>query len=254
MAKQIIPFDEHTRRKYFQKSEDNFLRISEFYFNTIQGEGINAGVPAAFLRMQNCTMNCVYCDTTEVWRHGSPYSFPELLDMIDKSGCLEALKNGQHLVLTGGSPLLQEEMLVNFFNLFERTFQFLPYIEIENECTLMPGDLRHIVNCWNNSPKLTNSGTPPRQRYQPNILRKLAKMNNSWFKFVLQHPAEWKEVEEFFLKPDIISREQIILMPEGQTRAEVTAVEQKVIDLAIQQGVRYSTRQHIILWDRTVGV
>ncbi|MFP4048255.1 MAG: polymorphic toxin-type HINT domain-containing protein, partial [Bacteroidales bacterium] len=38
-----------------------FLEVAEFFMDTIQGEGINIGHPAAFLRMQHCTMNCVWC-------------------------------------------------------------------------------------------------------------------------------------------------------------------------------------------------
>ena len=40
---------------------DSYLQVSEFFSHTIQGEGINIGKPAVFLRMQSCTMNCVWC-------------------------------------------------------------------------------------------------------------------------------------------------------------------------------------------------
>jgi len=45
----------------FQKSKPGnvpFLEIADFFYDTIQGEGINIVQPAAFLRVQNCTHNC----------------------------------------------------------------------------------------------------------------------------------------------------------------------------------------------------
>lgn len=91
----------------FQKSKpenEPFLEIAEFFYDTIQGEGINIGQPAAFLRVQHCTQNCWWCDTKAVWRAGNPYAFSELFDIINATNLVDKLKNGQHLVLTGGQP------------------------------------------------------------------------------------------------------------------------------------------------------
>lgn len=36
-------------------------------FETIQGEGINTGLPAIFIRLQGCNVGCVWCDTKHTW-------------------------------------------------------------------------------------------------------------------------------------------------------------------------------------------
>lgn len=231
------------------------LEISEFFYDTIQGEGIYIGQPAAFLRMQHCTQNCVFCDTQEVWRFGNPYSFDEIFALMEKSTIIEQLKNGQHLVLTGGSPLRQQLALFAFINSFFERYDFKPFIEIENECTLMPfNKLIPLIDCWNNSPKLKNSGNPDFMRYQPRILKTLALLQNSWFKFVVSGEDDWGEIENDFLNTDLIDKSQIILMPLGADQTELSNNREKVIELAIKYGVRYSTREHIVVWNKKTGI
>jgi organic radical activating enzyme len=255
MVKQIISAKLHSNRKVFQKDGKNFLRVSEFFWDTIQGEGVNIGQPAAFLRLQGCTLNCVYCDTKKVWKIGSPYTFKELFELMDFSlGFITALKAGQHLIISGGSPLLQQENLYYFICAFVERYNFHPFIEIENECIIMPTTylIRHI-DCWNNSPKLASSGMPANRFYKPEILSFLSELPNSWFKFVISKEWEWEEIDQFYLKPGLILKNQIILMPEGATKKEVERNRDEVIKLAVRQNVRYISREHIILWGNKVG-
>jgi 7-carboxy-7-deazaguanine synthase len=251
-AKQLI--------KAFPKEErqvgtGNFLRVSEFFFDTIQGEGFYLGHPAAFLRLQQCTLNCVWCDTTEVWRKGNPYSFDELIQMIDNTMLADKLSTGQHLILTGGSPLLQQGKLVKFITKFISYFGFKPFIEIENECVLLPDDdLIGLIDCWNNSPKLDNSGNSKHERYDTFVIKATSALKNSWFKFVISDPSDWEEIEEEFLIPKLIRRDQVILMPEGGNRATLQSNMEKVVELAIRENVIYRSREHIVLWDRNTGV
>jgi 7-carboxy-7-deazaguanine synthase len=254
-AKQIIPSDFHKHRKVFQKDGDNFLNISEFYFDTIQGEGVWTGYPATFLRLQGCTLNCSYCDTTEVWRYGSPYTFIELFDLMSDKNIVEQLRKGQHLVITGGSPLLQQDHFYDFIFAFFKRFNFKPFIEIENECVIMPqATLVGIVDCWNNSPKLTSSNISFEKRYKPEVINYMSQLDNSWFKFVISSPDEWNEIDTIFLLPAIIKRNQIILMPEGMTEDEIKLKREIVIETAIENHVRYCTREHIMVWGRRTGI
>jgi 7-carboxy-7-deazaguanine synthase len=232
----------------------NYLRVSEFFYDSIQGEGINLGYPAAFLRLQACTLNCVWCDTKEVWRQGNPYTFDELLNMIYDSGAIRQFERGQHLVITGGSPLLQQVPLINFLYAFSERFGFMPYVEVENECVLHPNELVSIVSCWNNSPKLSSSGNRMDHRFLPDVIREMSKIVNSWFKFVITGPEDWDEIRTLFINSGYIRREQIILMPEGMTRVEIAAHADMVVEIAIREGVLYRSREHIVLWDKKTGV
>jgi organic radical activating enzyme len=235
--------------------DEPYLKVSEFYMDTIQGEGIHSGCPASFLRLQGCSMNCVFCDTKEVWREGNPYTFGELLEMIEKTDLISRLKNGHHLVITGGSPLQQQKQLASFLQAFVRRFKYVPFIEVENECVIQPTpDFSQYVDTWNNSPKLCNSGVPWLKRHKKDIIFNVAQYENSWFKFVISGEEDWEEILNDFILPRIIRRNQVILMPEGTTAEEISAKREMVIDMAIKHNVRYSTREHIMVWGRRVGV
>ncbi len=195
------------------------------------------------------------CDSSSVWKYGNLYSFDELFKMMEESGLIEQLKNGVHLVLTGGSPLRQQKQLESFLIEFFDKFDFLPFIEIENECTLMPSDnIINLIGQWNNSPKLENSENKKKVRYKPEVIKQLSELDNSWFKFVISEEANWNEIEEDFLKPGLIKREQIILMPEGDTREKLTLTQEMAASVAIREGVRFCNREHVVLWNKRTGV
>jgi len=251
LVKQLLPKNDTIRKI---PEGVHFLNVSELYCDTIQGEGVYTGCPATFLRLQNCVMNCDYCDSTEVWRKGNPYTLDELYDAMYYT-CLDALALGQHLVITGGSPLLQQENLYHFINGFKTKFGFLPFIEIENECVIQPHSrLVSYIDCWNNSPKLSSSVVPERIRYRPDIIKTVASFPNSWFKFVICREEDWEEIDEMFLGTELIHRVQVILMPEGSTREELIRNQEMVIDMAIGNNVRYSSREHIMIWNKKTGV
>ncbi len=216
------------------------------------------GHPAAFLRLQGCTLNCMYCDTQEVWREGNPYTFDELFDLMEHTGkpdLIDKLCNRQHLVLTGGSPMKQQLELINFIGSFIKVYGFKPFIEIENECTLLVNlSMAAYVDCWNNSPKLASSGNSRVARYKPNVLQQLSGFKNSCFKFVIECEEDWEEIQMDFLDPKLIKKKQIILMPEGADRIELEQHKEITVQMAIKHNVRYTTREHIVLWDKKTGI
>lgn len=237
-----------------KKDGSKIINVAECFSNTIQGENW-AGYPATFLRLQRCTLNCVWCDTAEVWRHGNPYSVNELIQIFDDEGVIESLKGGQHLILTGGSPLLQQDALVQLIEYIEARYQFKPFIEIENECTLMPRpEMIEYVDWWNNSPKLANSGNKTRFRYKPDVLHTLNQLENSWFKFVIADEDDWAEIKKDFINPGLIKKNKIVLMPEGASREELQEKYNFVIDMCCREGVRFSDRMQVTAWDKTTGV
>lgn len=228
------------------------LAISEMFVDTIQGEGVFTGHPATFIRLQGCTLRCTWCDTLDVWPYGNEYSIEEVLELLAPHVLKYTLGN-QHIVLTGGSPLKQQYELIKFLRQFKDRFGFGPFIEVENETVLYPSpNFIPWVSCWNNSPKLSNSGMKHNARVKPQVLAFMNDLPNSWFKFVISDPGDWMEIEKDFLPH--ISKNKIILMPEGQTQLELLENRDKVAQIAVEQQVRFSDRLHITIWDRKTGV
>lgn len=232
------------------------LRVSEFFSHTIQGEGRYIGYPAAFLRVKGCTLECTWCDSETVWRHGSTFTNSELLDLMQENKVIEFLKNGAHLVLTGGSPLLQQKNLANFITDFLTRFDFKPFIEVESECTLeIKPEFYKWVDHWNCSPKLSNSLQEKGKRYVPANIKALSTGSTSAdFKFVISKESDWNEIEEDFLQTGLIELKDIILMPEGDTQEKLSKSREKVVLLAIDKAVRFSDRLHITIWNKRTGV
>ena len=71
-------------------------------FSSIQGEGVNLGKPANFIRFAGCNLQCAWCDTE--WKKPTEkLTREEILSRLDKKVKL--------VVLTGGEPLMQKELL-----------------------------------------------------------------------------------------------------------------------------------------------
>lgn len=69
-------------------------------FYTIQGEGPHAGVPAVFIRLAGCNLQCPLCDTEYTQR-----KLIAVEDIVLEVGCLG--RYGGLVVITGGEPFRQ---------------------------------------------------------------------------------------------------------------------------------------------------
>lgn len=189
------------------------MRVAEIY-ESIQGEGLLTGTRSVFVRTSGCNLRCVYCDTPYTsWNpEGDDFSVDEI---IEEMGRFEL----EHVVLTGGEPMLFAELVP----LCERLREQRRHITIETAGTLylpLECDLMSI------SPKLSNS-TPSREeyprwhqrheasRYVPNTIRRLIQEHEYQFKFVIADPADILEVQEYLSEFPEIDRDRVLLMPEG---------------------------------------
>ena len=246
------------------EQEGPFLNISEFFFDTIQGEGRYLGTPAAFLRLQGCPVSCKWCDTAAVWKKGSRVSIQWVLKAMEDSGLNSRLANpfqSYHLVITGGSPLLQQAALDKLFELMNEEWGFTPFIEVENECSLIPTpEFASWVSCWNNSPKLSNSGVLEERRVNLEAcmrVEQLARENNAecYWKFVVKDQADVDEIFKTYSGQFwSLNPWEVYLMPMGADQEEYFRNREKVVELAIQNGFRYSPREHIAIWNQKTGI
>lgn len=83
------------------------MKISEI-FESIQGEGKYAGMPALFIRLSGCNRSCDFCDT-KYHAKGSHISWKRIGQIIKRSQ-----KN--MIIWTGGEPLLQYEEILKIIN------------------------------------------------------------------------------------------------------------------------------------------
>jgi len=78
-------------------------------FSTVQGEGHLSGTPSVFVRLHGCDFSCEWCDTKESWREGSDYDNTDVDEVIE----LIKLSGMEHVVITGGNPILQGDSLLD---------------------------------------------------------------------------------------------------------------------------------------------
>lgn len=252
-------------------NKDTILVSEHFY--SIQGEGPTTGVPAVFLRLGGCNLLCGgpklregilsegatwLCDSEPVWRKGTKYTIIELLNLFDEQDYVMKLKRGAHLIITGGEPMIQDEQLVTFLKAFDSRFEFLPLTEMETNGTLpvAKSQLVNLVDQWNISPKLSNSGMPMSRRITTNFYEYAALTKNTVmvvFKFVVSRPTDIAEIE-FIIKTYGIGRGSVWLMPAGSTREDQMTNSLMLVEHCKDKGYRFSTRLHVHIWNQATGV
>jgi organic radical activating enzyme len=226
-------------------------------FYTIQGEGVSSGIPAIFIRLSLCNLQCVWCDTPYTWLWTNmPHNFAKPFD--PKEEILKVTENEiftivkdypqcKTVVITGGEPLLQQQALISLCRLLEGY-----RIEVETNGTIVPEEIDEYVTQYNVSPKLANSGNTVKQR---EVWRALDWFNHSykaWFKFVVENKQDLGEVLSLMEKYHI-SPNKIILMPQGITEAELRSKEQWLQQICKDQGLRFCTRLQILLYGSKKG-
>src|SRR5579871_6404800 len=70
-------------------------------FASIQGEGLRAGTPTAFLRLARCPLRCAWCDSAYTFHGGERIELDEAIARLAAFGPLP------NLCITGGEPLVQ---------------------------------------------------------------------------------------------------------------------------------------------------
>lgn len=81
------------------------------YFQTVQGEGAWAGVPALFIRLYGCDQKCPWCDSAGTWHpKWAPRSgIPRMTARRFRELVQDELRPGvEHAVITGGEPTLYD--------------------------------------------------------------------------------------------------------------------------------------------------
>ncbi len=221
-------------------------------FLSVQGEGVHAGTPSVFLRTYRCNLSCTWCDSKYTWldqdksKPGvdyAPMSAGAIMDRIAAYDC-------KHLVLTGGEPLLHQRMLAPLLaGLKAEGF----FIEVETNGTIAPrADVVESVDCFNVSPKISNSMVGEGVRTRPDALKAFVRSGKAWFKFVVCDQKDLSEIEDMLSRFGI-PRGRVILMPEGVDATTLLARSKWLVDICKERGFRFSLRLHILLYGNKRG-
>ncbi len=219
------------------------MLISEVY-SAPQGEGEFAGTPSVFVRTTGCNLRCWYCDTPFTsWEPvGEHRSLDDLIDEISSH-------NIEHVVLTGGEPMLPVEIV----ELTQRLRERQHFITIETAGTIarpVACDLMSI------SPKLSNSKPSVERsaiwaarheqlRERPHVIEKLVAEYCYQFKFVVDVRGDFDEIEQYLKRFPSIDRQRVWLMPQATSQAVLTEKTAWLEPLAQLAGLRFSSRLHI---------
>lgn len=227
------------------------LRVAEI-FRSLQGEGLFTGTTSLFLRTTGCNLRCWFCDTPYTsWEpEGQQRPWRDVLNELLAEDC-------QHVVITGGEPLLQPDLVP----LTQELQAAGRVITIETAGTVyrpVAADLMSI------SPKLGNSqpsversarwaARHASQRCNRSILQQLISEYSAQLKFVIDQPADITELEEFLDAPPPLPRDAVWVMPQARTNAEIEAKSSWLLAAAETHGFRYSSRLHIEMFGNVRG-
>lgn len=224
------------------------MLISEL-FHSVQGEGRLTGTPSVFVRTSGCNLRCWFCDTPYTsWEpEGTLRTTESLLEEIATFSC-------EHVVITGGEPLLLPEM-VPFSAELKRRGHFITFETAGTVLQPVQADLMSI------SPKLANS--TPRQsdwtqrhdarRHRPEVIRALTSQYRYQLKFVIDQPADLFDVECWLDEFPELDAQNVFLMPQGTDVEALQSRMQWIEPAATQRGWNVSPRLHIELFGNTRG-
>lgn len=218
-------------------------------FVSLQGEGKLTGVPSLFVRTSGCNLRCHFCDTpyTSWEARGAHLAIDEIL------APLGAHPGVRHAVVTGGEPMIAKGIDALVDALHQRGL----HVTIETAGTVyreLPVDL------WSVSPKLASSapdaGSGWRERHlearvDDAAVRQMMRGEHQ-LKFVAGSEADLEEIaawtERLSARPD-----DVLIMPQGTTVAEIDRVAGWLVPAVIARGWRYCDRMHIRLFGNTAG-
>ena len=93
------------------------MKINEIFYS-LQGEGQWMGIPNIFIRTTGCNLRCSYCDTTYAYTEGEPWETTKIIEHIGNFNC-------KKICITGGEPLLQNDLIILIDQLIAHSYELL---------------------------------------------------------------------------------------------------------------------------------
>jgi 7-carboxy-7-deazaguanine synthase len=202
------------------------MRICE-HFRSLQGEGLLIGVPTYFIRTAGCNLDCSWCDTVYAREEpGIEFSAGEVMELVGDAA---------DVCVTGGEPLLQEDMP----ELLERLLESGRRVVLETNGSVdlsgVPDHPRLIISM---DIKCPSSGMEARM-HLPNLRMLTAK---DQLKFVIADKQDLYHAIRFL--EENATAANVIFTPAGGTDLESLADEVVMRRL----DVRVLPQLHKVIW------
>ena len=225
-------------------------------FKSIQGEGTRAGLPCIFVRLTGCNLRCTWCDTAYAFHGGTKRSVEEVLARVDQlggrnEGMAGALARVPLVELTGGEPLLQEEVYPLAEKLVAAGYTVMIETSGEKYAGRLPGEVIKIMDV-----KCPDSGEA--DTFEMRNLEVLGAKDE--VKFVLSTRRDYEFAREFTEQHRLAERVRQVLFspvfedPAGKWRG---LEPRKLVEWILEDGlpVRLGLQLHKFVWDpATKGV
>ena len=216
--------------------------ISEI-FKSIQGEGTHAGLPCIFVRLTGCNLRCTWCDTAYAFHGGQKMSVEEVFERV------EALRGdavgGRLVELTGGEPLLQQEVYPLADRLLAAGYAVLIETSGERFIGQLPKAVIKIVDV-----KCPDSGEPG--TFDMRNLEELT--SDDEVKFVISSRRDYEFARDFIVEHSLAGRIKEVLFspvhedPNGQWKG---LEPRQLVEWMLEDDVqaRLGLQLHKMVWD-----
>ena len=225
-------------------------------FKSIQGEGTRAGLPCVFVRLTGCNLRCTWCDTAYAFHGGKKMTVEEVLARVDQLAEWRSSAQGftatvPLVELTGGEPLLQEEIYPLAEKLLAAGYTVL--IETSGE--------RHVGRLPKAVIKIIDVKCPDSGEADTFDIRNLEVLSgNDEVKFVISTRRDYEFARAFSQTHQLASRVRAVLFspvfedPEGKWQG---LQPRTLVEWILADGlpVRLGLQLHKFVWDpATKGV
>ena len=224
-------------------------------FKSIQGEGTRAGLPCIFVRLTGCNLRCTWCDTAYAFHGGKKMTVGEVLARVDELAGSPQVPGSQAPVplveLTGGEPLLQEEIYPLTEKLLAAGYTVMIETSGERFIGELPRDVIKIVDV-----KCPDSGEP--DTFEMRNLEALSESDE--VKFVLATRRDYEFARDFTAQHGLArSVKQVLFSPAFEDpEGKWPGLEPRVlVEWILADGlpVRLGLQLHKFIWDpATQGV
>ncbi|MCQ2214389.1 MAG: 7-carboxy-7-deazaguanine synthase QueE [Bacteroidales bacterium] len=258
-----------SREGVFPLVDDSGMASTGWTFpGTIQGEGKLCGVPSIFVRTQGCNLRCswknsmgetVPCDTAHTWSENGGYTVDakKLADSIYQH-CSSS--NIRHIVVTGGEPMLQSEGTEELLKYLQKWYGL--HTTLETNSTIFNSQIMYSTVLLSISPKLGMVNMSDKE-YAEIVAENINHLHMNMrrmvqLKFVVSQLSDDERIRSFVEMVDERSQtfcsrfhptEDVLVMPMGATREELSLNAPIAAELAVKNGWRYTPRLHVDLWN-----